>query len=258
MNGQSIIGNWTINWDAGWIAPRGRFWRKKTFPDARLISVLALLAQNNGQVVSSDEILEQAWPDRVVSRDSVSTAIYQLRQTLGDDSKKPIYIRTEGRKGYRLVARQESADGYHLYRRWGYAAVGTMLLASGVGAWQIGQDKDTSDVSLFIAAIEDQTSSSGPVPLHLAIETTLLGELVGQMPGQVTDVFPVDDPGLLLKSTIVECDRGPALVVNLVDLRTDRHLWSDAYPMSQWDNETGQPTMVQKVAHDVREAVLTF
>jgi TolB-like protein/Flp pilus assembly protein TadD len=46
----------------------------------------------------------QAWANRVVGYDSLSTAIIKLRKALGDDSRNPRYIETVPKKGYRLIA----------------------------------------------------------------------------------------------------------------------------------------------------------
>jgi len=66
--------------------------------------LLLCLAARAGDIVSIEELLEQVWPDVVVSPDSVYQAVASLRRILGDDSKKPSYIATVPRRGYRMVA----------------------------------------------------------------------------------------------------------------------------------------------------------
>lgn len=68
------------------------------------MAVLAVLVENAGSLVSSEDLLAKAWPDRVVGRDSLCTAIYGIRKLLHDDAASPNYIRTEARRGYRLIA----------------------------------------------------------------------------------------------------------------------------------------------------------
>jgi len=67
--------------------------------------VLVCLAEHAGEVVSIDELLNQAWPDVVVAPDSVYQAVTSLRRLLGDDPKQPTYIETVPRLGYRMVAK---------------------------------------------------------------------------------------------------------------------------------------------------------
>jgi len=66
--------------------------------------LLLCLAEHAGEVVSIDDLLNQVWPDVVVAPDSVYQAVTSLRRLLGDDPKRPTYIATVPRLGYRMVA----------------------------------------------------------------------------------------------------------------------------------------------------------
>ncbi len=66
-------------------------------------SVLAVLLDNAGRVVSRAHILESVWKDRVVVDESVSRAISRIRTVLGDTQKPHRYIETLPKRGYRLV-----------------------------------------------------------------------------------------------------------------------------------------------------------
>jgi len=72
--------------------------------DDRSMRLLLCLATRAGEIVSIEELLAQVWPDVVVSPDSVYQAVASLRRVLADDSKKPSYIATVPRRGYRMVA----------------------------------------------------------------------------------------------------------------------------------------------------------
>lgn len=66
-------------------------------------SVLRYLMQNEGAVVSRDEILKAVWQDVHVTPDIVREYIFDLRQALGDDAANPRYIETIRGKGFRLL-----------------------------------------------------------------------------------------------------------------------------------------------------------
>ena len=249
MNGQSTIGAWLVDWDAGWIRPRSRFWVKREYPDARVLAVLELLAKRHGQVVSVEEMLEKAWPGRVVSADSVSTAIYQLRQLLGDDSQRSRYIKTEARRGYRLIATVKSITAPR--RHVAVLKVGVFvagLAAVGV-AWSVLEPQ--KQPMLMIEPMQFEADGIFTQPLHIAIENTLLGELVNQLPGRVIlNASPVS-PAYTLQSAIVACDLGPALLVRLIANEDSRFLWAQAYRIDEWAGGPTEPTLVQTVAQDV-------
>jgi TolB-like protein/DNA-binding winged helix-turn-helix (wHTH) protein/tetratricopeptide (TPR) repeat protein len=72
--------------------------------EPRTMRVLLCLAENAGQVVSIQELLDKAWADVIVTPDSVYQSVATLRRTLGDDTKEPTYIANVPRRGYRMVA----------------------------------------------------------------------------------------------------------------------------------------------------------
>ncbi|GIU40828.1 hypothetical protein TUM4438_02970 [Shewanella sairae] len=72
--------------------------------EARQMALLKLLVDNHGNAVSRQMIMNELWQDTVVSDNSISQAITQLRKALGDDQETPRFIRTVPRVGYQLIA----------------------------------------------------------------------------------------------------------------------------------------------------------
>lgn len=71
--------------------------------EPKLISLLCLLAAQGRDVISRQEISQAIWPDVVVGEESITRAIFALRNALGDDAKQPQYIETIPKKGYRFL-----------------------------------------------------------------------------------------------------------------------------------------------------------
>jgi serine/threonine protein kinase/Tol biopolymer transport system component len=71
--------------------------------------LLIILLEQNGSLVSRDEIRRQLWPnDTVVEFDrSINAAVMKLRITLGDTADKPVFIETLARRGYRFLVRAQ-------------------------------------------------------------------------------------------------------------------------------------------------------
>lgn len=72
---------------------------------AKFIDVLMVLAERQGEVLGKAELLKRVWNDPLIGEESLSNAVWMLRKTLGDDAKRPAYIETVPRRGYRLIAR---------------------------------------------------------------------------------------------------------------------------------------------------------
>jgi DNA-binding winged helix-turn-helix (wHTH) protein len=71
--------------------------------------VLVMLLERAGEVVTRDELQRRLWPeDTFVDFDhSLNTAIKKLRQALGDNQKKPRFVETLPKRGYRFIGSVE-------------------------------------------------------------------------------------------------------------------------------------------------------
>jgi DNA-binding winged helix-turn-helix (wHTH) protein len=72
---------------------------------------LALLLERPGEVITREEFEKRLWSqDTFVDFDhSLNTAIRKLRQALGDDNKKPRFVETLPKRGYRFIGNLEHA-----------------------------------------------------------------------------------------------------------------------------------------------------
>lgn len=71
----------------------------------KAMALLLLLARHAGRTVTRDEIVDAIWDgNRFVAPKAINTAVWTIRQTLGDDPEAPRYLETIAKKGYRLIA----------------------------------------------------------------------------------------------------------------------------------------------------------
>jgi DNA-binding winged helix-turn-helix (wHTH) protein len=70
----------------------------------RALAVLTALLATPGTVVSKQNLMNAAWPGTFVTESSLLEAIGLLRDALGDDRRRPAYIQTVNRRGYRSIA----------------------------------------------------------------------------------------------------------------------------------------------------------
>ena len=104
--------------------------------EPKMMTLLQVLAQQPGKVVSRETLVRTLWPDVTVGEDTLARLISKLRRTLGDDAREPSFIETIPKRGYRLlpdlappdVARPDSiADTDPPKTRWGLAAAPVAL-----------------------------------------------------------------------------------------------------------------------------------
>src|SRR5579859_1743244 len=77
------------------------------------LSVLKILLERSGEVVTREELRSQIWStDTFVDFDnSLNTAINKLREALGDSADNPRFIETLPRRGYRFLAPLTRVNG---------------------------------------------------------------------------------------------------------------------------------------------------
>ncbi len=70
----------------------------------RAFDVLRYLVEPPGRLVAHDELLEALWPKTYVQPEVLKSHIASIRAVLGDDARKPRFIETLSRRGYRFIA----------------------------------------------------------------------------------------------------------------------------------------------------------
>src|SRR2546425_2777772 len=70
----------------------------------RAFAVLRYLIEHPGRLVAHDELLEAIWPKTFVQPEALKSHIASIRAVLGDDARKPLFIETLSRRGYRFIA----------------------------------------------------------------------------------------------------------------------------------------------------------
>ena len=72
--------------------------------EPRWMQVLVMLAEPAGETLSTERLLIDVWGSTVYGDSPVSKTISYIRKSVGDDSRKPRYIDTVSKVGYRLIA----------------------------------------------------------------------------------------------------------------------------------------------------------
>lgn len=117
--------------------------------EPRIMKALVCLASRAGRTVSHQELLEEVWTATNVTTSSISLAISDLRRALDDDARRPRYIETVTKVGYRLLIEPAPAVGE--------------------GSDDPGEDPDTGRASGEPGPGGSDRGSSGGRPIRRAI-----------------------------------------------------------------------------------------
>jgi len=75
----------------------------------KAFALLELLLQRRPNAVTRAEIFDHVWPDTFVSPSNVATLAQEIREALGDDARRPRFLRTIFGYGYSFIG--DESDG---------------------------------------------------------------------------------------------------------------------------------------------------
>jgi TolB-like protein len=71
----------------------------------KALALLSFMAARPGEVITKEELFGAVWPEVTVGDAALVTCIQEVRKALGDDARRPRYIETLHRRGYRFVGK---------------------------------------------------------------------------------------------------------------------------------------------------------
>ncbi len=256
----------------------------------KAMAVLLCLAEQPGQVLSKEVLIQRVWDGAFTSDEALATVIYELRRALGDRAAKPRYIETIRKSGYRLlqsiVALAEDRDASDLAaiteprdapspsprrpsprRRRRIAGIGAAAaLLAGIGVWLLmpTAPQEASDVrSLAVMPLTSLGAEPEQELFANALTTMLTADLahLGSFEVLSTPTNEQDadgPPPYLTADTVLEGliqSSGDQLwlSVNLVEALTGRVLWGGTYERRGKDLPRLQRELAIEISHQVRK-----
>ncbi|WP_300014367.1 winged helix-turn-helix domain-containing protein [uncultured Roseobacter sp.] len=181
-------------------------------------SVLKYLLENEGRVVSRDEILKAIWRDVHVTPDIVREYIFDLRQALGDSASNPRYIETVRGKGFRLLGgvevQRRKPDLPNAMRRARIAVLRPLCLEGGE-RWQRFADGMADELITDLARFSD---------LAVVARVSSFGADTSK---SILDVVEQLDCDYVLESSLSAWPDGLKAQFQLIDGRDGLHAWAD-------------------------------
>ena len=229
--------------------------------------VLAALLERPGQVVTREDLRRRIWPnDSAGDFDhAINLAIGKLRTSLGDSADVPHLIETVPKRGYRFICTIE-ANGIHQDGasqdeplpglRWKLWLSASLLISIAVVALLLGYSNLRSKL-ISRPASESQIHSLAVLPLKslssdqnqdyfaegmtdsIITELGKIGALrvishqsVMQYKGTMKSVPEIArelNADAIVEGSIMHAGEQVRITVQLIDGRTDHHLWADSY-----------------------------
>ncbi len=213
--------------------------------------VLGALLERPGAPVSKQELFANVWRGTVVSDDALVTCIQELRKALGDDSKQPLYIETRHRMGYRFAAPVETPPPAPLAAVVTHTHDAAAIAVLPFTDMSPERDQDYLCEGLAEELIDALTHVEG---LRVAARTSAF-----QFRGDhdLREVGAKLNVGSLLEGSVRKAGNRLRVTVQLIDVATGFHKWSEKFERDVGDVFAMQDEIAEKVAMLLRGAELS-
>lgn len=250
--------------------------------EPKVMDVFVCLAGHAGELVTRDALLEAVWGEKAVSDEPLTRAIGELRRALGDDRGNPTYIETVPKRGYRLIgpvqptensARTASVGVPTRLRSGGLLLAATLaiLLAFNVGGlrdWLVGGPSISSIAVLpfdNLTADPNQEYFSAALTEILTTELSKIGALrvisrqsvMRFRDSEIPMPFIANELGVdaVVEGSALIVGKRVRITVQLIDAKTDEHLWADTYDEDLHDVLAALSQAARSMAHKINVAV---
>jgi adenylate cyclase len=215
--------------------------------------VLGVLLERPGAPVSKQELFANVWRGTVVSDDALVTCIQELRKALGDDSKQ--LIETRHRLGYRFAAPVETPAPVAVAPAASLAhdtAFVTTIAVLPFKDMSPERDQDYLCEGLAEELIDALTHVEG---LRIVARTTSF-----QFRGDydLREVGARLNVGSLLEGSVRKAGDRLRVTVQLIDVATGYHKWSEKFERDAGDVFAVQDEIAEKVATLLRGGELSM
>lgn len=214
-------------------------------------AVLAALLERAPGLVTKHELLASVWGDRIVGDEALTTCIREVRRALDDDARKPRYIETRHRRGYRFIvppslpAAQDAAQAP--------AHLGKPSLAV-LPFDNLGADPDQEYFADGI--VEDVTTALSRIRSFFVVARTLSFTFKGRKV-RAQEVGRQLAVRYIIEGSVRRERLRLRLTAQLIEAETGHHLWADRYDGEMRDVFDLQDQIVAGIVGAISPSIYT-
>ena len=236
----------------------------------KVFETLLYLVAHAGQLVEKATLMRAVWPNVVVEENNLNQNVSTLRRVLGESAAEHRFIVTVPGRGYRFVAAVRTVASAAAAVAVDTASPPSRSQSSGQAATapdsRMAMPLEQSDRSrlailpfanlspdpanaFFTDGLHEEilTTLARKTPeLEVVSRTTMMGYRLNPKP--VRDVAKEVTASHVLEGTVRREADSVRLTLQLIDARTDRHLWSSNFDRTLRSALTLQSEVAQEVA----------
>lgn len=207
---------------------------------------LAFLAIHSGTVVTREDLCREIWgPNTFVDfEQGLNFCIWTIRAALDDDPKRPRYIETAVRRGYRFLAPAKP------HREIPPSPAAPLREPGPIGAPSVHrQDR----CRLAVSSFRDLTGDAAGEGLALALREMLLTELIADEGFLVVQPSRGLSAEAVLEGALVSSAGRIQFAARLADLRSGAYVWASRRDVGAKDRPPQFDTVVSGLVAELRE-----
>jgi TolB-like protein/DNA-binding winged helix-turn-helix (wHTH) protein/Tfp pilus assembly protein PilF len=259
----------------------------------KALETLLTLVENRGRVVEKDDLIKRLWPDTAVEEANLTQNVFVVRKTLGEASGEQKFVATLARRGYQFVGEvravtaeddqtvleSERATTLNSFLRRNRIALAVLTIAVVAVAvalaarWSRWRSAGGASHISAIAVLPFRNVSADPEQEYFADGMTdaVIADLASISALRVVsrqsviryktsqrsmrDIARELGVDALIEGSVSRAAGRIRVTVQLVDGRTDDHLWAHSYDRDLADVLSLQGELAQAVADGVRVTV---
>jgi TolB-like protein/DNA-binding winged helix-turn-helix (wHTH) protein/tetratricopeptide (TPR) repeat protein len=255
--------------------------------EPKTLRLLFYLIENRGRLVRKQELLDAVWADAAVTESALTRCVGLLRKTLDDDSREPRFIETVPTAGYCFIAhvdpapaleptttqspappppspRPQTSPTPRSHLRLDPIFVACLILLT-ITAWLLATRVHSARIR-SLAVLPLDNLSGDPAQEYFADGMTdeLITELArvpnlrvvsrtSVMAGKgsrrpLPEIARQLDVDAIVEGSIVRSGDRIRITAQLIDARTDRHLWAQSFEGPASDVLSLQDSVAQQIA----------
>ena len=209
------------------------------------LQILLLLLHQPGKIITREELRQKIWPsDTFVDFDhGINNAIKRLREALGDTAETPRYIETLPRRGYRFVGSLSEPPEPSLEKIRSIAVLPLENL-SGDPEQEYFADGLTEALITRLAKIGALRVVSRTTVMQYKRVHRSLPEIARELHAEA-----------IVEGTVLRSAERVRISVQLIDARTDSHIWAEGYERNMRDILSLQSEVARAIADQIQVTV---
>jgi TolB-like protein len=194
---------------------------------SRAFEVLCVLAAANGNVVTKDELMTRVWPGVIVEENNLQVHVSALRKALEEGKSGETYLMTVPGRGYRLVGLAASHPGTDDTRETSTLAATSRGPLIAVLPFQ--NMSGDAEQEYFADGMVDEIITGLSRIKWLSVVSRNSTFIYKNKPVTIAEVGEKFGVRYVLEGGVRKAGNRIRITAQLIDARTDTHLWAEQY-----------------------------